>query len=377
MASEWIEELMQADREGRIPPGAGPLYTRRVLPSLVPVARKTLVAGGMSRSRIRASYAPVTRSLLLPRPVSELPAGHGIEGLGRAIATGRGDDPGAFLHDAVTRARAHAAENPSSMVGGWAALGIHGLPYWADAAPVLLHSRCSSPCGPGRTAVASRTPLRPVIRAWPKGVEPVYPDPVVPGLAVVPVEIAVAQCLASVLAQRHTWFTAGANGLRVADVRAVQLLDAVRQCTRLGEQELLAGCARRVDAAVAARLVALSDAGAQSPQETMLRLVVRDLLPSGYHWMSQVEVSWGHRAKDRTVLDLACPELGVGLYYDGGSHTGGAQRQKDFVQIQELRDKGWETVRADGTLLHGERGRFLTQVSNALARATAIHPGNV
>ncbi|MEJ6549200.1 hypothetical protein PQI66_06560 [Corynebacterium sp. USCH3] len=372
-ASPWMRHLMQAEQEGRIPPGAGPLYTRRVVPSLVPVARKDLVAAGMRRSSILSLYTPVTRSLLLPRPLADLPEKHGIDGLDRVFATGRGDDPGLFVHDIVSRARAHAAENPGAMIGGWAALGIHGLPYWADAAPVLLHSRRLSPSGPGRTASASRTPRRPVVRAWPKGVDPVFPDPVVPGLAVVPVEVAAAQCLAAVVGQRHTWFTAGVNGLSLAGIRAVQLIDALRQCTVLGIGELVEGCARRVDADTARRLTDMSDSGAQSPQETLLRLVVRDLLPDGYAWMSQVEVSWGPRRKDRTVLDLACPELKVGLYYDGGSHADRAQRTTDFVQVQELRDMGWETVRADWSLLHGDRGRYLTQVGNALTRAASHH----
>lgn len=371
MAEHWMEQLRQAEREGRVPPGAGPLYTRRVLPAVEPVARKDLIAGGRSRSTVPTLYTPVTRSLMLPRPVAELPEKHGVTGLDRVLATGRGDDPGVFRHDIVSRARAHAAENPGAMVGGWAALAIHGLPYWADSAPVLLHSRRSSPWGSGTTAVASSTPARPVLRAWPKDVEPVFPDTVVPGLAVVPVTVAAAQCLASVLRRRHTWFTAGVDGLSLQEVRAVQLIDALRQCTVLEIGELVEGCARRVDEGVLGRLAALSDPGAQSPQETMLRLVVRDLLPDGYHWTSQVEVAWGSGWKDRTVLDLACPDLRVGLYYDGGTHAGAAQKTKDFVQIQELKDIGWDAVRADATLLRRERPRFISQTSKAVARAVA------
>ncbi|MCJ7857785.1 hypothetical protein [Corynebacterium kalidii] len=75
--------------------------------------------------------------------------------------------------------------------------------------------------------------------------------------------------------------------------------------------------------------------------------------------------------KDRTVLDLACPDLRVGLYYDGGTHAGAAQKTKDFVQIQELKDIGWDAVRADATLLRRERPRFISQTSKAVARAVA------
>lgn len=369
MTTHWMDMVMQAEREGRVPAGAGPLYTRRILPAVVPVSRQNLLEDGVSRATIRASFLPVTRSLYLPRPDADVPSRHGIRGLDRVYPTGRADDPGHFVHDIVSRARAHWMQNPTAMVGGWAALAFHGLPYWADTAPVLLHSPRSSPCGPGRTVAAARTPHRPVVRAWPAGIEPVYPDPLMPGLAVIPPETAAAQCLASVLRSAHTWFVAGVNGVTVPEVRAVQLIDALRQCTVTDPEALIAGCARRVDRRVVRRLVELSDSGAQSPQETLLRLVVRDLLPDGHRWESQVPVSWGERAKDRTVLDLACRRLRVGLYYDGASHAGEGQKLKDFVQFQELKDMGWEVVRADSALLHRERGRFLQQVGNAVDRA--------
>lgn len=386
MAAAWMDELIAAHEEGRVPPGAGPLYTRRVFPTVLPVSRKELRARGLGRAGIDALYVPVTQTLLLPRPASEIARAldgdtphirrlrrHRIPGLRRALPRGLGDDAGLYGHDIVSRARAHWMKNPTAMVGGWAALAMHGLLYWADAAPVVLHSCRSSPLSPSRQD--SRAP---VIRAWPKNVAPVYPDPLVPGLAAVPPEIAVAQCLASVLKGSHSWFVAGGgdlDGLSVREVRAVQLLDAVRQCTVLTTEDLLAGCARRVDATVARKLTALSDPGAQSPQETLLRLVVRDLLPPEHAWTSQVPVSWGPRAKDRTVLDLACTELKVGLYYDGATHTATARRTKDFVQIQELKDLGWEVVRADKGLLHADRGRFLRQVNGAVARARASTSG--
>lgn len=271
-----------------------------------------------------------------------------------------------FRFDGISRARGHSLIHPGAVVSHWQALGLHGVPHWSDSAPVVLLSSASKVRNRSHSVAAGQHPTLPVFRELPGGLEPVFPDPLFRSLPVVPASTSAAQCLATVMNRSHGWWTPDVPGYRPEDVRAVQLLDSLWQATLLTEDDVLSACRGKVDRHRLETLIAVSDHGAQSPQETILRLVVAPLLPTGVTWTSQVRVSLRDHA---TILDLACEELRVGLYYDGRHHVSSEQRLTDFEQYQDLRDDGWEVVRVDSDLLNRKRAKLLRQVSCAISRA--------
>ncbi|MGP9724058.1 hypothetical protein ACT3SZ_08595 [Corynebacterium sp. AOP40-9SA-29] len=372
----WHRQLLLADRDNRIAPGHGPRYTRRVLPAVIPVRRSEVLNArlpGVTRAALIHYFTTLTRGVIMLRAdltVEDLaeapPALPGLTHLREVLPFGRGDNPGPFLIDGVSRARAHHLLHPDAVVGHWQALALHGLPHWSDAAPVVL---LSSPLKV-RNSVCSRTaaarPGRPTFREASPDLVPVYPDSRFPLLGVVTAATAAAQCLVTVLNGSHGWWTPAIPGATAEEVRAVQLLDALWQCTMLTTPDLIAACHGKVARHTLDRLLMLSDPGAQSPQETALRLIAAPLLPEPLTWSSQVRVELpGHS----TVLDLACRDVKVGLYYDGRHHTAPAQNLTDFEQYQDLRDTGWEVVRVDAALLNRKRDKLLGQITNAIGRA--------
>ncbi|WP_291473373.1 hypothetical protein [Corynebacterium sp.] len=154
-------------------------------------------------------------------------------------------------------------------------------------------------------------------------------------------------------------------------VRAVQFLDAFFQCTRLTPVEVLTAGQRCIARRTLRQIVALTDPGygAQSPMETVLRLVVRDVLPTGYRWQSPLQISMmdgaalpeDYRGRCATP-DLACPELKVALFYDGQHHDGADQTDIDVDMFQELRDADWEVIRINRVQLKN-RTKTMKQIA--------------
>lgn len=373
MDTIWSTRIELAARDGRIPPGNGPLYTRRVLPAVTPATRTSLLACGATRTVLDRHFITLTRGVIMLRPgltpaalAADTRPVPGASALRQVLPHGRGDDPAAFRFDGVSRARGHSLIHPGAVVSHWQALGLHGVPHWSDSAPVVLLSSASKVRNRAQSVAAGRNPTRPVFRVLPEDLDPVFPDPLFPSLPVVPGPTAAAQCLATLVKRTHGWWTPHIPGFRPEEVRAVQLLDSLWQATVLTGPEVVDACRGTVDRRLVERLVAVSDQGAQSPAETALRLVVAPLLPAGLTWTSQVRACLGDRS---TVLDLACEELRVGLYYDGAHHTADGQRLTDIEQYQDLRDDGWEVLRVDAGLLHRRRAKLLRQLGRALERA--------
>ncbi len=339
--------------------GRGPAYTRRTMPGTVPVTRAELAASGtVTDWELRTRYIPVAPGVVVP----------GIR---------KDHDPsafGGFGADIVTRAWANHLIRPDAVIAGWPALAVHRLKQdWADSAPVHL-LRGTTHSGRLRTSSAVRTPLRPVIRPLPDGLETCTPCPQFPEMRVVIPSVALAQCLWTVLTGRYRWWVHDIRGVTRTDVMAVQLIDAVAQCTWVSRDEIRPAAAGLVDRTTLERLLAMADDGAQSPMETTMRLIVRDLLPDPYRWTSQVRVDLLPDAAtgwtSRTLPDLGCPELKIALYYDGGHHTEGAQTEVDFDQFHALRDLGWEVIRFNKEHLRDPEA-MRARVARAIARAQA------
>ncbi|WP_334143064.1 DUF559 domain-containing protein [Corynebacterium nuruki] len=352
--------LSQAERDGRIPAGRGLEHSRRVYPRPAPVRRTTLTGQGLTRTRISRLFRPLTKGVVVAVEQEDMPEEFRVTP----------EDCDGFHADIITRARAHWLLNMLTVIGYWAALAYHGVPYWCDGAPVVLLTS-GSPRGEARSWLARLTPTVPVFRRFRSGTPTVCPDPEFPRMKVVTAPVAAAQCLKSLLRGTFGWTVPGnVPGLTVREVRAVQLLDAVYQCTYLTAAAVREGARRLVDREVLDRLLALADTGAQSPRETLLRLYVRDALPPGFHWTSQVTVRldpdgrpWKH-----LIADLACEELKIALFYDGSYHRAEERRSIDFSQVQQLRALGWEAVRVDAALMR-DVAEMMEQVTASIARA--------
>lgn len=341
-----------------LPTHGGPAHTRRALPRTLPQRRRDLLASkAVTRWRLDKTYVTVASGLVVPR--SALP-----------------EDVrpfGGFPADAVTRARAHSMNNPDTVVGEWGAAALHGLwTDWPDSAPTVLFADRGSK-GNSNSRTAARLPLRPVFRRLPHGLPVTRPDPRLPALRAVDPATAAAQCLWSVLHGRHTWAHLHIPGVDDRLHRAVQFVDAFTQCTGLSHGDIRAASADRVDARTTAEVLGMCDYGAQSPMETVLRLIVTPLLPDNLTWESQVRVDVeGRTLPGGTVPDLACRELRVALYYDGGHHDSLRQRETDLQLTQAMMNDGWEVCRFTR---HGIRSttRVRRTVGEALHRAAQRH----
>ncbi|WP_420098432.1 hypothetical protein [Corynebacterium sp.] len=352
--------LATARREGRVPDGRGLEHSVRVLPRPVPELRAEVLASGRAtRTSLATSYRAVTRSVVVSTVQEDMPDEFRV----------RPEDCGAFILDAVTRARAHWMRNTASVVGFWAAAAFHGLPYWCDDAPVVL-LRDASSRRDARSWVAAETPRTPVFRRLRPGTPTVCPDPAFPGLRVVSAAVSTGQCLHSIMNGTHGWDVPDVPGLTCREVRAVQFIDAVYQCTRLTADDIRRGARHYVHHRTVRRLLGWADTGAQSPRETLLRLYTRNSLPAGHTWTSQVTVlldpdgrPWKH-----LVADLACEELQVALFYDGSYHRAEERRGIDFEQVLRLRALDWESVRV-GAALMADVPQMTDDVDEAVDRA--------
>jgi very-short-patch-repair endonuclease len=385
-----------AQRSGRIKPARGPNYVRRVYPMRVPVPRRQLLDNGMTRRALRRDCLRLTRSMYLP-PLPSLdtmcPALRDHPRLGPA---GHGDDHGRYQTDIVTRVRAFIKEHPGAVVGYWGAAAFHGLALWADSSPVVLLKGMSKqgsmqelPYDGGRNvargearageeggAVKGTGDLeRPVLRPMPARLRTERPDPAFPDLEVVDQATAAVDCLTTILSGKKTWHVPEIAGLDARIVRAVQFIDAFLQCTWVTVAKITRAAAGRISSRTLRRIMALVDHGhgAESPREPLLRLMIRDELPAGFIWSTQVTIDLGSvpnstRGRQRTRPDIACPELKIALYYDGEHHRGAEVTDADFRLFQRLKDLGWEVVRVNREGMK-ERVEMMESIRNAIGRS--------
>ena len=104
----------------------------------------------------------------------------------------------------------------------------------------------------------------------------------------------------------------------------------------------------------------LVDPGAESPQETRLRLLlVRSELPP----VTQIKVG-------RRRIDMGYPEWKVGVEYDGEQHwTGPDDYADDIERLEFLALQGWIIVRVSSIQLRYKPDAVVERVRDALRRA--------
>jgi very-short-patch-repair endonuclease len=112
--------------------------------------------------------------------------------------------------------------------------------------------------------------------------------------------------------------------------------------------------------------LALYDPGAQSPQETWLRLLI---MGAGFPKpQTQIPVRAGRRTY---YLDMGWPEFRIAVEYDGDHHrTDRSQFNRDIVRLEELVALGWIIIRIAART---PREEVVARLRRALATASKVH----
>ena len=127
---------------------------------------------------------------------------------------------------------------------------------------------------------------------------------------------------------------------------AVAAVDALARATRfnVADAQVLANRYKgHRNVRRARRALTLIDAGAESPRETWLRLL---LIDAGYpRPQTQIPV-YGEHGELVALLDLGWEDVKIALEYEGDHHrTDRRQFHRDIARYEALPDLGWITVR--------------------------------
>ncbi|OBK46311.1 hypothetical protein [Mycobacterium sp. 1081908.1] len=149
---------------------------------------------------------------------------------------------------------------------------------------------------------------------------------------------------------------------------AVAAIDALARATRLkiADAELVAERYKgHRNIRRARRALTLVDAGAESPRETWLRLMV---IEAGYPPpQTQIPV-YGEYGELVAVVDLGWEDLKIALEYEGDHHrTDRGQLRRDIERYEALHAMGWITIRV---MAEHTRGGILARLATAWASRT-------
>lgn len=152
----------------------------------------------------------------------------------------------------------------------------------------------------------------------------------------------------------------------------VVLLDALCNRMRMEPSQIGQLALRHPRAAGLAGLRAaleLADAGAESPPETHLRLLV---IRNGFPRPQTQPPVHDRAGRFFAHIDLGWPEWKVGFEYDGKWH-GESQEQKDFDvnRYADYHDTGWRVITVNKTLLYRTQATLINRAWDYLAAAGA------
>lgn len=280
---------------------------------MVFLGSEALAAGALNRYQLRTHYDAVHRDVYVARGTVLTP-------LDKARA--------AWLW---SRRRGVAA--------GLSAAALHGC-KWIDAAHPAELNQSS--------------------RSAPKGI-------VIHSDELRPAEVAQRQGIRVTSPARTAFDLGRRSGLTVAVIRVDAMLQAAKLAIVDVEPLLLQH--RGVRGIRQLReVLALADTGAESPQETRLRLVLTNagIRPS----RTQIDIYDGLSLVGR--IDMGWPEWKVGVQYDGAQHwTDPRQRTRDIEQDVAYRDCGWRIVRVGADLLRYRQATIIRRVQAELSAAGA------
>lgn len=117
------------------------------------------------------------------------------------------------------------------------------------------------------------------------------------------------------------------------------------------------------------KVLALHDAGAQSPKESWLRLLVTE---AGFpRPTTQIPVLT--RSGKKYFLDMGWDDIKVAIEYDGDHHrTERMQFARDIVRLEELAELGWIVIRVAADTPPGEIIRRLRKAWAARSSSTLL-----
>lgn len=268
-----------------------------------------------------------------------------------------------YAAPAAARAVAHAVERPGSVVGGFSALALYGLPYLVEGADTLLFS----PTAPrstqgGELTPTVRRPSRAVSSTW------TLTHRGVPFKAAAPAD-AVVQALQQVRRGEHGWGTVKVAGWAARDVMALQLIDCARRFLDVPAPDVLGAARGKVDAKWLRPLLASSSALADSPKETEMRLLVT-ALAHRYGYTVREQLPLIVDGEIVTVFDLAIPELHIAIMYDGEHHWEWKQRNKDSSINLKIASAGWTPARCSSTTMF----ECLAFIEEVMQKSSAQRP---
>ncbi|MCG7596569.1 endonuclease domain-containing protein [Mycobacterium sp. PSTR-4-N] len=176
-------------------------------------------------------------------------------------------------------------------------------------------------------------------------------------------------CLVSSIECTTVARTAFDIGRRIPGDEAVVRIDALLNATRVAPAEVAAVASRHPGARGIRRLretLKLVDGGAESPQETRVRLLlVRAGAPAP---QTQIPI---RNASGRVVrrIDMGWRDYRVGVEYDGGHHwTDPSAHAEDICRLDFLAERGWIIVRVSARHLRQEPQAIWHRAEQALRR---------
>lgn len=242
-----------------------------------------------------------------------------------------------YYAPAAARAVVHAVERPGSVVAGFSALALYGLPFLVEGADTTLLARVAE-----KTAATATTPALQRIRRG--DAAPISATHRGVTIQVSPPSIAVADALRQIKRREHRWATASVPGLSDTDVMAIQLIDCVRRFLGISLVDLQEAAQGQLNARWLKKILPLTSAKADSPMETELRLLVSVIVAKyGLQLQEQVTLYDGNRIV--TTFDLAIADLKIAVMYDGRHHMDFQQRKKDSLINITSSLHGWTVVR--------------------------------
>ena len=155
-------------------------------------------------------------------------------------------------------------------------------------------------------------------------------------------------------------------GRRLPEQMGVIRIDALLNATGVAPSAIDTVAARHQGARGIRRLrktMTLVDAGAESPQETRLRmLIVRSGLPRP---VTQIPVCNDYGRVVRRI-DMGWPDIRVGVEYDGEQHFANPDDYAaDIERLEFLAARGWLIVRVSATQLRSRKPEVIERVRSA------------
>lgn len=326
------------------------------LPTTRPMTRADLRKAGVTRARLRKYFRRIERGVHV-HVDSLLPA---------RTASG-------WLRErripAVTLVRAHLLTHPDRLATGFGAGAVYGMRYFVDEERLeFLVPNGGHTDTPPAHLILSRTRSLADHRRRARSPDPQFRS----HLCTDPVTTLARMILAVMeqdAARDRRWrvpdLTPVRPHLSPGFIRCVQVSDHFHQVFRaekVGAVGRLAGAG--VPADLAAAVLGATDVGAESPPETVLRLVVADLAPG---LRSQIPV-FRENGTLLTSVDLGWEDRRVYLFYDGGHHLEDGQRDHDSEVLAVLQQDGGRVFRVTAGMVRdvGEVRKLRKRVAAAL-----------